>query len=133
MLNWILRYPFKRGGVNEKACEFGSDAKVYEYKVAKVYVDEMLQGAYVLRQHDDELSVVYLYYREEKRDVVCDAILDQIITLRPKSFITENVYLYERVREGLYFPQKEEEQVSLSMQEVKGEFTMQMGDGDGFA
>ena len=136
MLNWIVEYPFLKGKwkvEGGRQCFFSDEAKVYEYKVAKVYANEELQGIYVLRQHDNELSVVYLYYREEKRDVVCDAILDQIITLRPKSFITENVYLHERVRERLYFPKSEVEMVSLCMPEIKGEFTMQMGDGDSFA
>ena len=133
MLNWIIDYPFFKAGANEKACAFGADAKKFEYKIAKVYVGEKLQGVYMQRQHDDELSVLYLYYAEEKQDLVFYSLIDQIIALRPTSFVTENQYLLERVREYLYFPKNEEEKVSLSLPEIKGEFTMQMGDGDSFA
>lgn len=137
MLNWILEYPFYQSGKwnenNETDCFFSSDAKIYEFKVAKVYVGEKLQGVYVLRRHDDEMSVVYLYYTYEKRDVVFDSIIDSIIAQHPKSFVTENVSLYKRVRERLYFPKSEEASVSLSLPEIKGDFTMQMGDGDSFA
>lgn len=139
MLNWIIQCPFVRGvgcnvyGVRDEECVFGGAAKVYEYKVVKIYVDEELQGVYVLRIHDNELSVVYLYYAYEKREVVFDSIIDQIIASRPETFVTENLYLYERVRERLYFPKNEEEQVSLSLPEINGGGTMQMGEGDSFA
>lgn len=135
MLDWIVRYPFIKHGddARDRVCQFGSYAKVYEYKVVKVYVGEELQGVYVLRRHDDELSVVYLYYSYEKCDVVFDSIIDQIITLRPKSFETENDYLFERVSKRLYFPKNELEMVSLCMPEIFGVFTMQLGDGDSFA
>lgn len=140
MLNWIIQYPFykSRESIDDsrEKCFFGDDAKVYEYKVAKVYVNEELQGVYVLRLHDDELSVVYLYYTEEKNDVVFDAIIDNIIANRPKSFVTENLYLYVRVCERLYFPKNEEENVSLSLPDNNkklANFTHQLGDGDSFA
>lgn len=137
MQNWILEYPFLKSreprAKNQELCFFGDEARVYEYKIAKVYVEEELQGVYVLRMHDEDMSVIYLYYAEEERDVVFDSIIDQIIASHPKSIATENEYFYERVRERLYFPKNEEEKVSLSLPEIKGEYTMQMGDGDSFA
>jgi len=136
MLNWLIQYPFYESGKRKAEggkCIFSDEAKLYEYKIAKVYVGEELQGVYVLRQHDENLSVVYLYYTEEKRDEVFDSIIDQLISNKPKSFVTENIYLYERARGRLYFPKNEEKQVSLSLPELRGEFTMQMGDGDSFA
>lgn len=140
MLNWIVEYPFfdSRKSIDDsrELCVFGDEARVYEYKIAKVYVGEELQGVYILRQHDDELSVVYLYYTYERRDVVFDSIIDNIIARHPKSFVTENEYLYERVREGLYFPKNEDEQVSLSLPDRKQDltdFTFQLGEGDSFA
>lgn len=136
MLNWLIQYPLFKAGKQGNACIFGDEAKVYEYKIAKVYVDEKLHGVYVLRLHDDELSVVYLYYTYEKRDVVFVAIIDYVIAQRPKSFVTENENLFERVQECLYFPKKEEEQVSLSLpanQQDLANFTLQLGDGDSFA
>lgn len=136
MMNWLIQYPLFKAGKQGNACIFGDEAKVYEYKIAKVYVDEKLHGVYVLRLHDDELSVVYLYYTYEKRDVVFDAIIDYVIVQRPKSFVTENENLFERVQECLYFPKKEEEQVSLSLPDNKqylANFTLQLGDGDSFA
>lgn len=139
MLNWIVEYPFYECGKRKAEggkCIFGDEARTYEYKVAKVYVDEQLQGVYVLRLHDDELSVVYLYYTYEKRDVVFDSIIDQIIAIHPKSFVTENENLFERVRECLYFPKNEVEQVSLSLPDNNQDlanFTLQLGDGDSFA
>lgn len=140
MLNWMVQYPFCKSGKRKeeggRQCEFGDGAKVYEYKVAKVYVDNQLQGVYMLRLHDEALSVVYLYYTYEKRDIVFDSIIDQIIAQRPKSFVTENEYLYERVRENLHFPKNEEEHVSLTLpdnQQNLTNFTLQLGDGDSFA
>ena len=133
MLNWILTNPFIKSGVDETACAFGADAKIYEYKLVKVYVDEQLQGVYMLRRHDEELSVIYLYYTYEKREMVFDSIIKYIMAQHPKSFVTENEYLCERVREYLHFPKTEEEYVSLSLPEIKGDFTMQLGDGDSFA
>ncbi len=139
MLNWIVEYPFFKSGKRKEEggkCIFGDEAKVYEYKVAKIYVGEELQGVYVMRRHDDELSVVYLYYTYEKRDVVFDSIIDCIIAQCPRSIVTENEYLCERVRERLYFPKNEEEQVSLTLpdnQQVLTNITLQIGDGDSFA
>lgn len=133
MLNWIVKYPFARVGVNEKACVFGANVKFYEYKVAKVYIDEQLHGVFILLKCDYAMSVIYLYFTHEKRGIVFDSIIDSIIAQRPKALAIENLYLYERVRERLYFPKSEEEIVSLSLPEIKGEFTIQMGDGDSFA
>ena len=110
-----------------------ADAKIYEYKIVKIYVDEQLQGVYILRRNDDELSVVYLYYTFEKRDIVSDSIIDLVIALHPISFVTENQHLFERVQERLYFPKSEIETVSLSLPEKKEEFSLQLGDGDSFA
>jgi len=139
MLNWIVEYPFYECGKRKAEggkCIFGDEARTYENKIAKVYVGEELQGVYILRRHDDKLGVVYLYYTYEKRDVVFDAIIDYVIVQRPKSFVTENENLFERVQECLYFPKKEEEQVSLSLPDNKqylANFTLQLGDGDSFA
>lgn len=140
MLNWIIQYPFykSRESIDDRRekCFFEDDAKVYEYKVAKVYVGEELQGVYVLRVYDEELSVVYLYYTDEKRDVVFGSIINLIIAEKPKSFVSENVYLHERVRDKLYFPKGYVEQVSLSLPDNNKElvnFTLQLGDGDSFA
>lgn len=136
MLNWIVQYPFVKGGVNETACVFGADAKVYEYKIAKVYVEKQLQGVYVLRQYDDTLSIVYLYYTEEERDEVFSSIVNQIIAIKPTSLVTENYDLLNYVKDRLYFPKIEKEKVSLSLpgnQQCINDFTNQLGDGDSFA
>lgn len=136
MLNWIVQYPFVKGGKNETTCVFGANAKIYEYKIAKVYVENQLQGVYVLRQYDDTLSIVYLYYTEEKRDEVFSSIASQIIEVKPTSFITENYDLLRFVKNRLYFPKMEEEKVSLSLpdnQQRLTNFTLQLGDGDSFA
>lgn len=136
MLNWIIQYPFVRVGADETACVFGTNAKIYEYKVTKIYVKEQLQGVYVLRQHDDTLSIIYLYYTEENRDEVFSSIVNQIIAVKPTSFITENYDLLSFVKNRLYFPKMEEEKVSLSLpdnQQRLTNFTLQLGDGDSFA
>lgn len=136
MQNWIVQYPFVRVGDDETACVFSATAKVYEYKVAKVYAEKQLQGVYVLRQCDEVQSVVYLYYAEEKRDDVFSSIVNQIIAVKPKSFITENRDLLNYVKVRLYFPKMVEEKVSLSLpdnQQRLTNFTLQLGDGDSFA
>lgn len=136
MLNWIIAYPFVKAGKNEKACVFGADAKVYEYKMAKVYCQGQLIGVYVLRVHDNAFSVVYIYYADEFEDIVYISIVDNIITIKPKEFITENKALCVYVCEHLYYPKAIEEKVSLSLPiEVKmpQNISMQLGDGDSFA
>lgn len=136
MLNWIVTYPFVKAGKSEKACVFGADAKVYEYKVVKVYSQRVLIGIYMLRMTDDVLSVVYIYDLEESRRLVFASIVDQIIALCSKSFVTENPDLLAYVRDRLYFPKLREEKVSLSLpdnQQVLTNFTLQFGDGDSFA
>ena len=136
MLNWIVTYPFVKAGKSEKACVFGADAKVYEYKVVKVYSQRVLIGIYMLRMTDDVLSVVYIYDLEESRRLVFASIVDQIIALCSRSFVTENSDLLAYVRDRLYFPKLREEKVSLSLpdnQQVLTNFTLQFGDGDSFA
>lgn len=135
MLNWIASYPFVKAGKNESECVFGANAKVYEYKIAKVYIEEQLQGVYVLRQYDDALSIVYLYYTEEKQYEVFSSIVNQIIAIKPTSLVTENNDLLNFVKNRLYFPKMEKEKVSLSLsdkQQYLNNFTLQLGDGDSF-
>ena len=137
MLNWILSYPFKISSILqdrvEHKCEFGSEAALYRYILVKVYIDKELHAVYALRQNNEALSVLYLYYDDEYENVAFTSIVDHIITIKPKSFTTEHKELFSYVRTRLYFPKMEEERVSLSLPEIMGDFTMQMGDGDSFA
>lgn len=136
MLNWILEYPFVRPGKKENACVFSVEAKVYEYKVVKVYNQGQLIGVYVLRVSDDALAVVYIYYAEDGKDLVFALIVDQIVVLHPKSFMTENGDLLAYVQDRLYFPKMQEEKVSLSLPDKMRHitnYTLQLGDGDSFA
>lgn len=136
MLNWIVSYPFVTAGKNEKACVFGADAKVYEFKVIKVYHQGLLVGVYVLRVFDEILSAVYLYYQEERKNIVFASVVGQIIDLRPKSFVTENPGLLAYVKDRLYFPKMEKEKVSFSLPDnvkMLANYTLQLGDGDSFA
>ncbi len=136
MLNWIVQYPFVKAGKEDDECVFCAMAKVYEYKVAKVYVEDKLNGVYVLRMHDESLSVVYLYYNDEMCDVVFDSIIDCVLDVKPKQVILENRELLIYVKQRLYFPKMEEEKVSLSLpvyQPSIESYTLQLGDGDSFA
>ena len=136
MLNWIVSYPFVKAGKNESECVFGADAKVYAYKVAKVYSHGLLVGVYTLRISDDTLAVVYIYYQEESRGVVYTSITDQLIAIKLKEFLTEDRELYAYVRRQVYFSKAIQENVSLSLPEdVKclGGASLQLGDGDSFA
>ena len=74
-----------------------------------------------------------MYYKNEANAEVFASILNQIIEIRPKSVITEDKGLNAYIGERLYFPKAEEEKVSLSLPEIRGEFTLQLGDGDSFA
>ena len=136
MLNWIIAYPFVKAGKDESACIFGTNAKVYEYRVVKVYSQGLLVGVYIQRLHDEALSMVYIYYAEERRNVVFASIVDQIIAIHPKSFVAENRDLLTYVKDRLYFPKMQEEKVSLSLpdnKQVLTNYTFQLGDGDSFA
>lgn len=135
MLNWIVSHPFVKVGKKKTECVFGADAKVYEYKVIKVYSHEELIGVYVLRVSDHTLTVVYLYYTEENKESVFTSIVDQIIAIKPKSFVTENCDLLTYVRDRLYFPKMQEETVSISLPEnvlSPQNINLQLGDGDSF-
>ena len=136
MLNWIVNYPFVMAGKDESACNFGSNAKAYEYKVVKVYSKDQLVGVYILRVTDDALSVIYIYFAEECKDIVYASIIDQILAIKPQEFMMEDKAFYAYVREHMYYPKATEEKVSLSLPiEVKmpQNISMQLGDGDSFA
>ena len=136
MLNWIVSYPFIKAGKDESACVFGADAKVYEYKVVKAYTQGQLIGVYVLRLHNDSLSVVYIYYAEGQKDIVYASITDQILTIKPNEFATENKELYAYVREQIYYPKNIVDYVSLSLPDIvklSEDNIVQLGDGDSFA
>ena len=135
MLNWIVSYPFVKAGKNEKVCVFGADAKVYEYKVAKVYSQGELIGVYMLRVQDDALAVVYIYYMDELREVVFDSIVDYVLVVKPHRIITEHVELCARLQKCLYGLRTEEEKISFSLpKEIKvpNTYTLQLGDSDSF-
>lgn len=136
MLSWIVTYPFIKAGKKENECVFGADAKIYEYKIIKVYCQGLLIGVYVLRVSDDALAVVYIYYAENSKNVVFASIVDQIVVLQPQSFVTENGDLLAYVSGILYFPKMWEEKVSLSLlysKQILTKYTLQLGDGDSFA
>ena len=140
MLNWILRYPFYKSGKRKvesgKNCFFGDEAKVYEYKVAKVYVDEQLQGVYMLRMHDDVFSVVYLYYAKEHQNEVFASIMDHVLAIRPKEVITDDEELWVYVRNKGLFTKAQEEKASFSIPasiHLDTNSKLQLGDGDSFA
>ena len=137
MLNWILGYPFKISCILydrvDKKCEFGSEMVSYRYMLVKMYVDNDLHAVYVIRQNNESLSVIYLYYDEEYQNVAFASIVDHIIKIKPRSFTSEHKELCTYVRNRLYFPKYVEERVSLSLPEIEGEYTMQMGDGDSYA
>ena len=137
MLNWILSNPFKLSSVLndrvERKTEFSSEVAFYHYTIVKTYINNELHAVYIIRQNNNALSVLYIYYDEAYHDAVFASMLDHIIAIKPKSFITENKDLCEYVRNRLYFPKYEEERVSLSLPEINSDFTLQMGDGDSFA
>ena len=136
MLNWIVAYPFIKVGKNEKACEFGYDAKLYEYKVVKVYAGMNIVGVYVLRQHDDSMSVVYLYSNEDCKDVIYSSIVDCIVVVKPKEFISESHELLRFIQKRVYYPRLQEVAVSLSLPDnvqLSQNRSFQFGDGDSFA
>ncbi len=140
MLNWILRYPLRQGCTLpdrvEKDLHFTSYTQSYAYQVVKVYVDQQLQGVYVLRMHDGALSVVYLYYAKEYRDEVFASIVDHIIAIRPKEVITDDNELWMYVRSKGFFAKSQEEKASFSIPasvQLDTNFNLQLGDGDSFA
>ena len=140
MLNWMLRYPFYQGSsllnrVREDTL-FTAYVIAYEYKVVKVFVKDVLQGVYLIRYSGSSLSIVYLYYAIECRDLVYTSIVDHIISAKPDSFVTEHEDLFTYIRERLFFPSLWEEWISLSLpcsEEFRKGFTLQLGDGDSFA
>ena len=137
MMNWILRYPFRQGCTMldrfKNDTIFSSYVDSLEYRVVKVYIGERLTSVYILRKTGKTLAVVYLYFAEEYKECIFTSIVDHILTFKPNQVILENKELFIYVQQRLYFPKNEEENVSLSLPEVKGEFAMQLGDGDSFA
>lgn len=139
MLNWILRYPFGQGCTMldkvEKDTEFSANISTFEYQVIKVYVKNQLVGVYVLKQAGGILSVVYMYYIMENRDIVFTSVMDHVISIKSNAFVTEIKELFTFVQEKVYFPKMMEEKVSFSLpinQQSLINFTLQLGDGDSF-
>ena len=139
MLNWILTYPMWQGCTLpnrvEKDLEFTANAKSFDYKVVKMYVDGTLQGVYVLRRNGYTLSVIYLYYSQEYRDVVFASIVDHMIIEKPICVSVESKELRDYIQNELQFSRSEEEQISFSIPlgvMIPETYTLQFGDGDSF-
>lgn len=139
MFNWILRYPFwqRCALMNrvEKDNEFSANILLCEYVVVKVYSKNQLIGVYILRINGETLSLIYLYYCNECKNVVFTSIIDHVITLGVISFNTEKQELCDYVQTALHFPKIEEERISFSLPVCPCEselYSLQYGDGDSF-
>ena len=139
MLNWILSYPMWQECTMhnrvEKDLVFTANTKSFDYKVVKVYVEGIMQGVFVLRRNGDTLSVIYLYYTQEHRDVVFASIVDHVIIEKPICVSVESKELRDYIQNELQFPKSEEEQISFSIPQgvsVPETYTLQFGDGDSF-
>lgn len=139
MLNWILSYPMwhRCTLLNrvEKDLEFTANTQYFDYKVVKVYIEGVFQGVYVMRRNGDTLSVIYLYYTQENREVIFTSIVDHVIVDRPKCVSVESKELRDYIQKELRFPKSEEEQVSFSIPQgvvIPETYALQYGDGDSF-
>lgn len=135
MQNWILRYPFVVGcdliDRVDKDTQFSSFVVKTDYKVVKVFVDEVIVGVYFWHNG----AVAYLYYAQEHRDVVFASIADHVCKTKG-GLITEDSTLASYMMDHVYFPSCKEEKVSFSIPEnmmLPDTFSMQLGDGDSFA
>ena len=93
-------------------------------------------GVYVLRQHDDSMSVVYLYSNEDCKDVIYSSIVDCIVVVKHKEFISESHELLRFIQKRVYYPRLQEVAVSLSLPDnvqLSQNRSFQFGDGDSFA
>lgn len=140
MLNWILQYPFMQGGLLtnrvSKSTYFSSDIKGYQITVVKVYKDENLHGVYAYRVRNRVLSVLYLYFDMDIRELVFSSIVEHIQDGQYYGFETENEALAKYVERRIYFPRHSVAQISFSLPvnvHIQYQYTLQMGDGDSFA
>lgn len=140
MLNWILQYPFMHGCILEDKLDsnasFSSNVRAYVYSVVKIYHEQILSGVYILRNNSGFLSVLSIYYQQDKQNVVFSSIADYMMAMNAKGIITEDIRLFRYLHKKIFFPRVKSEFISFSVPasvNVPDDYSMQLIDGDSFA
>lgn len=118
-LNWVLQYPFSIAAPLTERVETTmpfSQSEAYKTHLYAVQVksEKKIIGFYVLKEREDALHVLYMYYDEEYKNNVYASIRDHINRLSVLQCVTENGELAKYLRKYIYFAKNKEEKVSFS-------------------
>lgn len=140
MLDWILQYSFTQ------ACPMiertlpttpfaPAKAKSNQMYAVQVWDNEQLDGFYLMKHTEDDLHILYVYYREESKDKVFASIRDHVKRIKVEQFVTDNEELANYIQKNIYFPKKHVEQIHFAYPlnfTIPSKITLQYGDGDNF-
>ena len=139
-LNWVLHYSFSVSAplmdfVKVKMPFFASEKIRTQLYAVQILDGKDIIGFYMMKQNDNGLHILYLYYNELKKEKVFASIRDHVKCMHIHMCELEHRELAEYLSAQIYFPKNKIEKVSLSLpssmkQPHDGE--LQYGDGDGF-
>jgi hypothetical protein len=139
MFDWILQYPFiQTSPLSDRVSldnVFTSKSQYYQSLLLKVFERDVLIGVALTVFHNQEMSIKYLYFDEEKKTIVFDALIEQLLTFDATHVETNSSQLAERIKLMKLFTKTEISQRSFSIPSVfpsDSVFTLQAGDGDMF-
>lgn len=140
-LNWVLQYPFSVASplierVLVRMPFASSETTRTQLYAVQVLCNDKLVGFYILKEKEECLHVLYLYYEEEQKVHVFASIVEHMNRLSLMQCLTENKELADYMNECLFFAKQRIESISYSypsqFQQPQLD-AMQNGDGDGFA
>lgn len=139
-LNWVLQYPFSASTplierVREKMPFSESETKRTQLYAVQVLRNDKLSGFYILKEREESLHVLYLYYEEGQKEQVFASIWEHMKRLSLMQCITENKDLADYLNKYLFFAKHRVENISYSYpltKEQPANQIMQFADGDCF-
>ncbi|MDO5340864.1 MAG: hypothetical protein Q4F69_00190 [Bacteroidia bacterium] len=139
MLNWIVQYPFLQGSpltnrVDDR-CRFSSVVPSVTMLVVKVVVKDELAGLYILRFLNNGFSVKYLYYNDDRADVVFTSVAEHLVAYNNPTVSTRDEKLALFLKQYNLSSKLKTSRVSFSYPSefvLVDDFTLQGGDGDNF-
>ena len=140
MLNWVLHYPFRieapQSRRKSSRCQFSSQSTLIRPFLAKVFIQNILVGVYMVVQRNDCINILLLYTENNSAQVVYRIILERVIEMHPNFLRSQ----YTKFNEYM-----EQNNIALKCYEEKFSFTrpkdmpidikkqQQGADGDMFA
>lgn len=139
MMNWIMAYSFiHQAPLSNRvdwSSHFSDNRSRYWRSGVKVIEDGKLVGFFMIREATDDLSLKYIYYIEDKKELVFEAVMEHIVKLDKYQFSTRNKELRDFVVGEGFYDRQTVTKVSFSHPDsfrIPQDAESQGGDGDGF-